>query len=1014
MKTNDTSFSSSPKAPSVSFFSESTAGNILDLSEMLLAASSFDDLEKIISLSNTHLNISELITFSLRPESQEFSIVYDSKDSTRTTPKDRTWISASNSTFTSLLNGFSSDIGADEKELFRSISQARGKNPFTNETVIITPSKRNNHDSNHACLLALTKKNDVTITYQSLSALGELFLTSTINICSNEYDKQLRNITKSILGESGSIYASWDQKRSWAYHNFERIQDFGHSKDKINLYAEDNANPIHPEDRLPILKTFKHCLTHGTDCEYDYRIVDLNNTEIWHHAKTTVVDKNPDGSAKEVVSISRNIESIKSAEITAKDAEKSGKWLLEQTESIFDCNSFSALNTALKEIALEFGLHRASIRVVDPKTLYCNLVAEYHDTDLNSIATIFPNLTSSTGTGWLGEIIEHDGAFIAKNIPEELSKNMARHYKQMGSEAVLLQPMIEDKNLIGFMVLLHDCPHNWSEEEINNSKIFSDAVHLTIQRKRVLDDLRASEERFQLAMKNSTLGYWEHFPQKKTLIRSPHLLEALGYKEEDFKYNEPLYAIVHPEDRHLIHGLLLDWYKSDEDFRERELRLIKSNGEAVWVLIRGKIIERDKDGKVLRSAGINVGIDDLKATQLKLKQARKKAELANSSKSEFLERMSHEIRTPMNAIVGMSYLALDTELDKDQESFLQDIESAANSLLHVIDDILDFSKIESGELLIVSEAFNLRNELRRMTKLFTVRAQQSGNEVLLSIGEDIPQDLVGDPYRLSQVITNLLSNAVKFTENGTITLSVQNADTNDTLNTISLLFSVQDSGIGLSAEQIENLFDPFTQAETSTTREFGGTGLGLSICKHLVEMMGGSIHVISLPKVGTTFHFTVVFKQQDLNTPSQETSEKFCAFLPADLNASLFNGKKVLITEDNIVNQKVAAGILAKLGITVVTANNGSQALDILNTNQNTEFDAILMDIEMPVKDGIETTKEIRQNPGFHAMPIIAMTAHAMVGDKEKCLRAGMDDHIAKPVNPGNLAQILAHAWQTQ
>jgi len=1013
MDIKDTSFRSPPKF-SLASLSASTAKNILDLSEMLLAASTFDDLEKITPFLNTHLNISEVITFSLKPKSQEFSIIYDSKESTRIQSKDITWISASDSTINILNKGNFSRGGSNEKELLEAISRVRGDKSLIDESVIVIPSKRNYDASNHTCLFVFSRKDETTLDFQYLSALSELFLVSTINVFENEEKKQLRDFTKNLLNRSGSIYASWDQKKGWSYHNFDRLVDFGHSKEKINFYAENNINPIHRDDREAIIKDFKHGLIHGNDYEHDYRLVGPNGNETWFQAKTSVARKNSDGSTREIVSISRNIESIKHAEIAAKNAEKSGKWLLEQTEHIFDCNNFSNLNISLKEIALKLGLHRATIRVVDPNTLNCNLVAEYHDEGLESLAVLFPNIISSTGTGWIGDIIEHGDAFIVNNIPTESSKNIARHYKEMSTEAVIVQPMIENKNLIGFMVLLREKPHIWTEEEISNSKIFSDAIHLTIQRNRVLDDLRASEERFQLAMKNSMLGYWEHFPQKKSLIRSPHLLEALGYQEDEFEYDQPLDGLVHPEDQHLVYGLLYDWYTGDEDICEQELRLIKSNGDSIWVLIRGKIIERDKNGNVLRSAGINVGIDDLKAAQTNLKQARKKAELANSSKSEFLERMSHEIRMPMNAIIGMSYLALGTELDSEQESYLQDIEGAANSLLHVIDDILDFSKIESGELLIVSEAFNLRNELRRITKLFTVRAQQSGNEIILSIGDDIPQVLIGDPYRLSQVITNLLSNAVKFTANGTITLSVQNADSNDTLNTLSLLFSVHDSGIGLSEKQVKNLFEPYIQAEASTTREFGGTGLGLSICKHLVEMMGGSINVISLPKVGTTFHFTVVFKQQDLNAIKLIDAESTNIFSPSDLNTSLFKGKKVLITEDNIVNQKVAAGILAKLGIAVVTANNGSEALDILKTTQRNEFDAILMDIEMPVKDGIETTKEIRQHPEFDDLPIIAMTAHAMVGDKEKCLRAGMNDHIAKPVNPGNLAQILAQAWQSQ
>ncbi|GAB1264564.1 PAS domain-containing protein [Aurantivibrio infirmus] len=1003
---NDTLLAAPPLSQPASFESR-----VLDLSELLLVADTFKELHRVSAFCKSQLNISEFVILNVDLTRKELSTLFDSKNPKYENPEDRKTLAIDDSRIHEFFHGKSGHSNERHKALINIIEELLSTELAESNHLEIVSYIDSKLDSG-ICLLEFSKANKPQQSVAIIESLCEILFLNIRRISNSESNQYYYGLSKKLLENSGSIYTSWDQQRSWQYHNFDRLSDIGHRKDNISLYAENEINPIHPDDRLPILTDFKRGLESGESYEHDYRLIGPKGNESWFHAKSTVVEKNKDGSAREIVSISRNIESIKSAELTAKLAEESGRWLLEQTQNIFDCNNFTSLNRSLEAIAKNFGLQRASIRVVDPETLYCNLVSEYHDSELESVESLFPNLISSTGTGWIGRIIEHGDAFVCNDIHREMPKKISDHYKVMGSSSVIIQPMLEAKVLIGFLVLIHEQPHVWTDEEISNSKIFSDAIHLTIQRNRVLDDLRASEERFQLAMENSTLGHWEHCAKTNTMTRSHHLLEALGYKKEDFTHQLPLYELVHPDDRHLVLEIFSDWYQSLDDFREQELRVIKSNGEYIWILARGKIIERDEDGQVLRSAGVIMDIHQLKGAQTKLKQARKKAEQANSSKSEFLERMSHEIRTPMNAIVGMSYLALDTELDSDQESYLQDIEGAAKSLLHVIDDILDFSKIESGELVIVHEPFNVRNELKRIMKLFSVRAQQTGNEMLLSIGEDIPDLLIGDPYRLSQVITNLLSNAVKFTKDGTITLSVQNADSNLTLNTLSLLFSVQDSGIGLSKDQAKNLFEPFTQAEISTTRKFGGTGLGLSICKHLVEMMGGSIHVISLPKVGTTFHFTVVFKHQEHTIPNEENSGLPQIIPSKDLNTSLFEGKKVLLTEDNIVNQRVAAGILAKFGVTVVTANNGSEALDILNLMRSKEFDAILMDIEMPVKDGIETTKEIRENPDFDQTPIIAMTAHAMVGDREKCLQAGMNDHIAKPVNPGNLAAILARTWQ--
>lgn len=458
---------------------------------------------------------------------------------------------------------------------------------------------------------------------------------------------------------------------------------------------------------------------------------------------------------------------------------------------------------------------------------------------------------------------------------------------------------------------------------------------------------------------------------------------------------------------------LLAWYKGDDatigriqravekalrdGFAEAEADLLRKDGTKIVAYLTA--VPLDINGKI-HFAGIGLDIAERKKAKEELVIALEKAEKANLAKGQFLANMSHEIRTPMNGIIGMTDLTLLTNLGEEQREYLTIVKSSTISLLRVLNDILDYSKVEAGKIEIEDGPFDLRKIMNEVVDLFGIAARQKGIKLGLKVDRAVPNHIIGDAVRLRQVLSNLVGNGIKFTDQGEVSIHVGVGEQLD--KKVKLKFSVTDTGIGIAKNKFHKLFKRFSQVDDSTTRQFGGTGLGLAISKKLIEIMDGEISVESEENVGSKFYFTAVFGMLADKAKVLEKEIANQKILPAN-NESL---KKILLAEDDGVSRNMVTIMLKQKGFVVVAVENGMEALTAFEKDK---FDLILMDVNMPYMDGYSATakiREIEENRNYHT-PIIAMTAYALKGDREKCLEMGMDDYISKPISLNQAMELI-------
>jgi two-component system sensor histidine kinase/response regulator len=844
----------------------------------------------------------------------------------------------------------------------------------------------------------------------------------------NDLERQLKaareenDALRRIIHHNPAVSFSWRVRAGWpVVFVSDNVSRFGYTPEDFYYGRVTFADIIHPEDRQRILsRLFEDCRRLKSDkCIFSYRIVHADGQVAWidHHVW---LQQSPDGRAPHLEGALLDITDQKSAEAA-----------LTESESKFR-------NLTEKSLVGVYILQEGRFKYANPK--FAGMFG-YRPEDI--VDKIGPDEL----------ILPEDRAMVAENINKRIAGAIgSMHYEFRG--------VTRDKRVIDLEVFGSRIQYNMAPAVIGSILDITD-------RKQTEKNLRMT----QYAMDHSATAIFRIDPDAGIAYANQAASHQLGYTEQE------LTAMTIPD-------IDPQWSKAFWDHQglpmlrknrvnQFETEHIRKDGtrypvEVVCYLAEyedtehyyaffSDISERKRAEAEIRKHREHLQ-ELVQERTRELTDAKEQAEVANRAKSEFLANMSHEIRTPLNGVIGMLHLLRDTGLTAEQLDFADTAASSAGALLNIVNDILDFSKIEAGKLDFENIGFDLREMMEDLAEMLNLQAVEKGLRLTCFVDPRTPEQLIGDPWRLRQVLLNLATNALKFTLEGEVNIRAT-VKTRSTTG-VEISFEVVDTGIGMPETTLNQLFTPFSQGDSSTTRKFGGTGLGLAICKKLVGLMGGQIEVASRPGQGTRFGFTAKLGQA---TPARDktdsgqyrrglensrivTSDEGAAdreILQADAAGPL--PYRILLAEDNPINRKLAFHILKKLGYAVDVVTNGRLAIDALTRQP---YDLILMDVQMPEMDGMEATRSIRRrelegvyrdtealpvvrksprrkSPQTLAdalapqetarrsrnkrIPIIAMTAHAMSGDREKCLAAGMDDYISKPVDPELMATKLAH-----
>lgn len=516
------------------------------------------------------------------------------------------------------------------------------------------------------------------------------------------------------------------------------------------------------------------------------------------------------------------------------------------------------------------------------------------------------------------------------------------------------------------------------------------SVRYSIERKKNIELLKENNERYDIISKatNDIIWDWNLVTDKVKWI-GQGLKNYLppDMAAEDIR-DDFWVSGLHADERKKVVDSLYKTIASGANSWESDYRFLRSDGGYAHINSRAYVI-KNEDQKAIRMIGSMQDITDRKNAELEAQKARLEAEEARKTQEQFLANMSHEIRTPMNGVIGMTQLLAGTELNKEQREFVEIIKESAGNLLVIINDILDLTKMVSGKIIIDKVDYVFADVVKNSIQINRFKAEEKGILLKTAIDKNIHPVLSGDPFRLNQILVNLISNAIKFTEKGEVNVSVNLLEEDE--ERVTLEFCIQDTGIGIEEDKLEDVFERFIQASGATTRKYGGTGLGLTITRQLIELQGGSVQLKSKLGIGSTFTFFLKIIKGNAGTP---VSVIMNAADSQQLQS--LAGVKILLVEDNLINQKVAVKMLTNQGAKVAIANNGLEAIEMLREK---EYDIILMDIQMPEMDGYQATRFIRKelDDPISKTPIIAMTASALTSEKDKCLNAGMDNYITKP-----------------